>query len=451
MPTKATGLLGLALALAAAVPLAAQTTAFVGVSVLPMDTIRVLTNRTVVVTDGRITAIGHSAETPVPAGATRIDGRGKFLMPGLAEMHAHVPPQEPDRQLLEDIMFLYVANGITTIRGMLGSPYQLGLRDELERGTLLGPRFFVGAPSINGNTAPDPATAARLVREHRAAGYDLVKVHPGPSRATYDSAIAVGRAVGITFGGHVPADVGIAHAIASRQGTMDHLDGYIESLMPPGMPPGEAWRAIRAPQLHALARQTRDAGLYVVPTQFLWQNLWWPPDADAAAAWPEMRYVPRPWVTGWQNQARGRAGQVAQQGLTRADAEVLFANRNLLLKQLADLGGAVLMGTDSPQMFNVPGFALHREIRVMAEAGLTPWQVLVSGTRDVASYVREVLGRPAPFGTIAVGNDADLVLLDGNPLESLDHLTRRAGVMVRGRWLPAAELEAGLAAMAARR
>jgi hypothetical protein len=196
----------------AVIPVAAQSTAFVGVTVIPMDRDRTLPNQTVVVTNGRITAMGPAASTTVPNGATRIDGAGKFLMPGLAEMHAHIPPNTTNEQLLRDIMFLYVANGVTTIRGMLGAPYQLQLREQLATGAMLGPRFYVGAPSLNGNTATDPATAARLMREHHAAGYDLVKLHPGVSRASYDSAVAVGRALGITLGGHVPADVGIHHA-----------------------------------------------------------------------------------------------------------------------------------------------------------------------------------------------------------------------------------------------
>ncbi len=143
-------------------PAAAQTTAFVGVSVIPMDREHVVADQTVVVTGGKIVAMGPSQSTAVPSGATRIDGRGKFLMPGLAEMHAHVPPQQANQQLLSDIMFLYVANGITTIRGMLGAPYQLELREQLNSGAMLGPRFLVGAPSLNGSTATDPATAARL-------------------------------------------------------------------------------------------------------------------------------------------------------------------------------------------------------------------------------------------------------------------------------------------------
>jgi hypothetical protein len=442
----------LCLALAVSAPAGAQVHAFVDVTVIPMTAEQLLPNHTVVVRDGRIVAVGPAARVAIPRGATRIDGRGKYLVPGLAEMHAHVPPQTTQPDLLADIMFLYVANGVTTIRGMLGAPYQLTLREQLRRGEVLGPRFYVGAPSINGTTAPNPETGARLVRAHRAAGYDLVKIHPGPSRATYDAVIAAGRETGITFGGHVPADVGLAHAIASAQGTIDHLDGYIEEAAGGvgGVPMQATWHAADTALLRDWARRTREAGLFVVPTQFLWQNLMYPPDPDSAAARPEMRYVPTPWVTGWTSQARGRLAQNAQQGVTPADAEVLFAKRNLLLKALADEGGTVLMGTDSPQMFNVPGFALHRELAVMAEAGMTPYQILQSGTVTVAEYVRRILGQDAAFGTVAVGQEADLVLLDANPLADIANLARRSGVMVRGRWVPRSELEAGLARLAAK-
>ena len=119
----------------------------------------------------------------IPSGATRIDGRGKYLMPGLAEMHAHIPGGNAPEQTVRDIFALYIANGITTIRGMLGAPNQLTLRAKTASGEMLGPTIFVGAPSLNGNSAADPATAARLVREHKAAGYDFLKLHPGIPRS----------------------------------------------------------------------------------------------------------------------------------------------------------------------------------------------------------------------------------------------------------------------------
>ncbi len=382
-------------------------------------------------------------------------------MPGLAEMHAHIPPNTTNEQLLRDIMFLYLANGVTTIRGMLGAPYQLQLREQVATGAIPGPRFYVGAPSLNGNTATDPAVAARLMREHHAAGYDLVKLHPGVTRAAYDSAVAVGRAIGITIAGHVPGEIGIEHAIATRLTTVDHLDGFIEGAVSPAMAARiahptdqvtlpEMWADVTTERMQALARSAKAAGIAVVPTMYLWENLWNPPQGEAIENRPEMKYVPRPWITGWKNQITGRLNVNAQNNLSEAAIEGMLARRRELLRILQAEGVPILMGTDSPQMLNVPGFALHRELKVMEESGLTPYQVLVSGTRNVSEYVANVLRKPAAFGTVAVGQEADLVLLDANPLTSVDNLNQRAGVMVRGRWIPASEIEAGLAAIAAR-
>ena len=442
-------------------PAAAGTYAFVDVTVLPMDRERVLTGQTVVIRDGRIAALGPSSSVRVPADAERIDGKGKFLMPGLAEMHAHVlGPQQPP-ELNRDLMFLYVANGVTTIRAMLGAPNQLVLREQLKKGEVLGPRMFVAAPSLNGTSAPNPDTAMKLVRAHKAAGYDLLKLHPGLSRATYDSIVSVARSVGITFGGHVSQQVGIDRTLEVRQSTVDHLDGYIEGavsdalkrriMSPTEQVPFSEWMAgVTDAKISELARRTRDAGVWVVPTMFLWESLFASFAPESAATRPEMKYAPKQWVANWINQKRNSAQGNTQQGITPELAQQLLAHRRRLLKAMADSGAPILMGTDSPQMFNVPGFALHRELRLMGEAGLTPYQVLQSGTKNVGLYAERDLKQDGKFGTVAVGNWADLVLLDESPLESLDNIGKRAGVMVRGRWVPKSEIDSGLAALAAR-
>ncbi|HEX6047822.1 MAG TPA: amidohydrolase family protein [Gemmatimonadaceae bacterium] len=435
------------------------TVAFVNVNVLPMDRDRVLTGQTVIVRDGRITELGPAASVRVPADAQRIDGNGKFLMPGLAEMHAHVlGPQQP-QELNRDIMFLYVANGITTIRAMLGAPNQLVLREQLKKGEVLGPTMFVAAPSLNGNSAPNPDTAAKLVRAHKAAGYDLVKLHPGLSRATYDAATAVANEVGITLAGHVSQDVGIDRTLEARQSTVDHLDGYIEGAVPADvkrrmMSPTDTvsfaeWMgAVSEAEMRNLARRTKEAGVWNVPTMFLWENFFGTVALDEVPQREEMKYAPKQWVNNWMNQKRNQMQQQAKAGITADHGQRLIAHRRRMLKILADEGAPLLMGTDSPQMFNVPGFALHRELRVMADAGLTPYQVLESGTKNVGLYAERDLEQDGKFGTVAVGHWADLVLLDGNPLQSLDNITRRAGVMVRGRWVPKSEIDAGLQALA---
>lgn len=424
--------------------------AFTNVTVLTMDGDRRLADHTVIVRDGRIAALGPSASTPVPTGVTRVDGRGKFLMPGLAEMHAHVPPGNPTREQLEDIMFLYVANGITTIRGMLGAPYQIQLKEQLERGAMLGPQFFPAAPSLNGNSAPTPEAAVALVRQAKATGYDLVKIHPGVSRATWDAAVAEMRAQGLTFGGHIPFDVGIVHAMRTGIATIDHVDGYLEAAVrdsavyAPGSQLGDIIDAVDPAKFPALARMARELQVWNVPTMYLWENFYNDRTPEELGALPEMQYVSPQQVTAWMNQKRGRALADENQRMTPERRARYLALRRQMLKALADAGAPLLMGTDSPQMFNVPGYALHRELQVARAAGLTPQQVLESGTRNVGRYARESLRQDGRFGTVAAGQWADLVLLDADPTVDLEHLTRRSGVMLRGRWVSAAEIAAGL-------
>lgn len=431
--------------------------AFVDVTVLPMDGRGVLPAQTVIVGDGLIESMGPAADTPVPDGVPVIDGSGRFLMPGLAEMHAHVPPTQggwPPREALEDIMFLYLANGVTTIRGMLGAPYQLELREELERMEMLGPTFYVGAPSLNGGTAPNPEAAERLVRAHAEAGYDLQKIHPGLSMATWDRMDAVADEVGLTYGGHVPQAVGLRHALETGISTVDHLDGYVNAVASPeirvrlrtgqNLALGDVVASATPERIAEIAEATREAGAWMVPTMYLWENLYGSPDVDRMLTLPEMKYVSVQQRQGWRNQAANRGSP---------PAEVIEAHNQLrrdILKELSDAEVGILMGTDSPQMFNIPGFALHREIEVMSLSGMSNFDVLASGTVNVARYAALELGEPANFGVVAPGNRADLLLLEANPLEDLANLAERAGVMVKGHWIPASEIEEGLAALAAK-
>jgi imidazolonepropionase-like amidohydrolase len=453
--------------LAAPAMLAAQTpaagargtTAFVDVTVIPMTGAgpRALPNRTVVVRDGRIAQVGEAGSLAPPAGATVIQGRGKYLIPGLAEMHAHLPGTNAPPQLAHDILFLYVANGVTTIRGMLGAPNQLDLRRQTASGELLGPTILVGAPSLNANSAPDPETAARVVRAHKAAGYDFLKLHPGLSRPVFDAITTTARDAGITYAGHISADVGITHALASKQSTVDHMDGYLEHAAGAASgnigTGGAAARVLGgadSAKIRELAVATRAADAWVVPTEYLWENFFSGRTPEQFERLPEMRYIPRSMWNGWANMARQFGQGVAGSNLTADEKTRFVAARQLLLRELGRNGNRILMGTDSPQMMNVPGFALQHEVRAMRAGGLTPVQILESGTRNVSQYVERWLAGDSRFGTIAPGQRADLVLLDGDPLADVEHLTRRAGVMVRGRWVPADEIRRGLDQIAAR-
>ena len=427
-------------------------TAFTHVNVLPMTSDAVLADQTVVIADGVIVEVGAANDVEVPGGAMVIDGSGSYLMPGLAEMHAHVPPgDDPPRDEVEDILFLYVANGITSIRGMLGSAYQIPLADEIENGDVLGPNFYVGAPSINGGSAPTPADAERLIRAHVEAGYDLQKIHPGVPLEAWDHMVDVAQAAGLTYSGHVPADVGLVHAIETGMSTVDHLDGYIQAIVSDDVQAqvsagpislGGLARGFDEAKLEEIIAMTIEHDVYVVPTQYLWRNLYGAPNADAMLMQPEMRYVSPETRDGWRRRAEGG-------GRGPADEVALYlALRDRILKALSDAGAGILMGTDSPQLFNVPGFALHRELAVMSEAGMSNYEILKSGTVTVGEYVASHLGLDGNFGTVEVGQRADLVLLGSNPLDELANLFDRVGVMVRGRWVSREEIDAGLEALA---
>ena len=429
-----------------------QPVAFVNVHVVPMDREGVLEGQTVVIRAGRIVAVGPAARVSVPAGAVRIDGRGKYLMPGLAEMHAHLPnPNAPGASpaLTETVLFLYVANGVTVARGMQGHPSQLELRDRIAKGELLGPRLWVGSPALSGNSAPTADSARRLVEQRKAAGYDLLKIHEGLSREVYDTIVASARRLGIPFGGHVPDPVGLSRALEARQTSIDHLDNYIVALESDASPIKNEAPEVRAQQLiyhvdeaklPALVAATRAAGTWMVPTLALWETFAGTESLDTLRARPELRYVPVQWRDAW-------AQAVATMRQNNPDAEAgkrVVALRQRILKKLNDAGVGILLGTDSPQLFSVPGFSVHRELKSMLAAGMTPDQILRSGTANVARY----FGAADDFGTVAVGRRADLLLLERNPLEDVGNVARRAGVVVSGRWLPESEIQARLARIA---
>ena len=417
--------------------------AFVNANVLPMDAERVLEGRTVVIADGRIAAIGPSAEVGPADGVEIIDAAGGYLLPGLAEMHGHLPtPRMTDRDA-RNLLFLYIANGVTTVRGMQGHPSQFGLRARVDSGAVVGPRLLLGSVSINGRDVSTPEEAEQLVREYQVQGYDLIKMLEGVSVETYDAAVRTAAEVGIPLAGHVPDRVGLRRALAAGQASIDHLDNYIEALIPDDELPGE-WPAIVGlggllasvdeSRLPEVVNATVEAGAWVVPTMVLWETGIFAarPAADVEAERPEVRYMPPETVDGWRQSVAG--------SLARGDVETnrqIAELRRAVLLALYEGGANIALGTDSPQTFSVPGFSAHRELRYYVELGMTPYDALAIGTRKPAEY----FGAAEEFGTVAVGRSADLILLTADPLADIANTERRAGVMVRGRWFPEDEIQ----------
>ena len=419
--------------------------AFVNVTVIPMDRERSVRGQTVVVRGARITEIGPSSEVKPPRGSQVVNGRGKFLIPGLAEMHAHIPGGEVPDSLVERTLFLYVSRGITTVRGMLGHPRHLDLRARVTRGGLLAPTIYTSGPSFNGNSVPTPGAAARMVTEQKAAGYDFLKIHPGIDGEVFDTLAATARRLGIRLAGHVPLDVGLERALESGYVTIDHLDGYIEAVVRNGQESKffglNLGARIDESRVPVLIRATKESGVWNVPTQVLMENLVPGTTLEELQGQPEMRYVSPETLSKW---AETKRTLLAETGSTPASAARVMEVRRRLIKALHTAGAGLLLGSDAPQIYNVPGFSTHRELETLVAAGLTPYQALETGTRNIAVF----FGTLPKTGTVEVGKMADLILLDANPLTDVRNTARQSGVMLRGRWLPKSVIESRLAAIA---
>lgn len=437
--------------LGAQAPGAPEAAAFVGVTIIPMDQDRALRDQTVVVQHGRIAAIGPAATTPVPAGATRIDAHDKYLIPGLAEMHAHIPAQQQGLDYTERVLFLYVANGITTIRGMLGQSAHLELRRRVETGDVLGPRIWTSGPSVNGDNVITREAADSAARATKAAGYDFIKIHPGLTREVFDALDRAADREGIRYAGHVPTLVGVPRALEAGYWSIDHLDAYMDALVPrgagapedPGLFGMNLVRLVDEAKITEVARATRAAGVWNVPTLILMENLASDETPEVMAQRPEFRYVPERLVREYVHQQQDFHRRMPSADDRRRFVEI----RRRLVKEQHDQGAGLLLGSDSPQWWNVPGFSALRELGALVASGLTPYQALETGTRNVAMFF-DTLDRA---GTVEVGKQADLILLDANPLQDIGNVWHNAGVMIRGRWLSRATLDRRLQALAAGR
>ncbi len=417
---------------------------FTAVNVVPMDGERLLRNQTVVVKEGRIAEIGSQGKVRYAGNALVIDGKGRYLVPGWAEMHAHVPTSDRPGPM-EEVLFLYLANGITTIRGMLGSPRHLELRSRVRSGEVLGPHFYTTGPSFSGQSVKSAERGIEMVKQQKAAGYDYLKLHPGLSREIFDAIASTARQEGIPFAGHVSFGVGVWRAIEAGYSSIDHLDGFVEAITPGIDTLAEretglfgAWIAERADltRLPALMKALKDKKIWVVPTQALGERWLSPEPAGRFAADPHLKYMDPQVVRSWINTKNNYNNHP---DFSPRKAEALVKLRRKLVYECQKNGVGLLLGCDAPQVFNVPGFSTQLEMGYLVEAGLTPYEALSTGTVNVARY----LGKK-DSGVIKKGNVSDLVLLAGNPLEDIGQTRNIEGVMIGTRWLPADYIRAEL-------
>lgn len=447
---RAAGALAAACALATvSTPAPAQTpaaarpavTAFVHVNVLPMDRERVLKDQTVLVQDGKIAAIGPGLKAP--DGARVIDGHGvEWLSPGLADMHIHSNNARD--------MKLYLANGVTTVLHMGGESagFMDIVRPELNAGTRPGPHFYASllvdsALRYGGFQVTTPEEARWTVRLARTNGYDFIKVYNDVLPEVFEALVDEGRKLHMPVIGHGVTKVGIERQLAMGQLMVAHTEEYMYTVFfepesPPEVSeprPGDMERAIAF---------TKRAGAYVTAdlnTYAAIARQWGRPQVvDQAMQLPELRYLDPDDRVRWINETyKDRKGSVDARAAMLARFE----------KKMADAGVKLITGTDTPTIPGlVPGFSLHDDLDALERAGLTRWQVLSAATRTPGEMIKGSLPGADTFGVIVPGARADLILSSSNPLDGLATLRKPIGVMARGNWYAAAELQAMLDGLA---
>jgi hypothetical protein len=398
-----------------------------------MDSERVLADQTVVVRNGVIELLGSSDQVEVPREALIVDGHGRYLMPGLVDMHVHVTN--------ENELLLFTAHGVTSIRnlwGGLNGTDHLGWRAKINSGEMFGPTLYTSGPIMEGppKTVPwmqvyeDPESALEAVNKQIEQGYDFIKVYDHIDLPTYETIIETAQARGVMVVGHTPKKVGLERILSSGQVTIEHISGFIDA--------DAGGYAVPEGELPKYARMAATAGVYVCPTIAVYQMYVSNEELHRLEERPEMAFISPGAKFMWKHITRpGSMGNVTYQGDYPARINDMFLKTSRILHEN---GVKFILGTDTDNPYLVPGTSLLDELDYLVAVGFSPYEALETGTRNAA----EAMGKLDEFGTIETGKRADLILLEDNPLDDLSNIQNRAGVMVRGRWLTKAQLQSML-------
>lgn len=388
-----------------------------GVNVVDVDAGTIVPERDVFILNGKISSISPASAAVTP-GAT-IDGRRRFLLPGLADMHVHHYTGDDGAQPYDDDdLFLYLVNGVTTVRNMTGSERDLRAKREIVSGKLIGPRYYTSGPHL-GSSIETVAEARAAVLEQHRAGYDFIKVYSGIVKPVFRAIIETAQRVGMPVVGHPQVRLGEDENLRLR--SIEHLE---ESLQLFGRRPPD-------PALHgAFASRLARANVFVTPTLHVstFYDCVTAAGRERLLRRPESRFLSDYWYDrvsdpkdrGYRNLRRfgyARLKKTHDLGLQFAP----FLQRN---------GVRLLLGTDVT-WFAVPGFSVHDELELLVGAGLSPRDALMTGTSNVADF----FGPAHNSGRIAVGKNADVVLLDANPIADIRNTRRIAGVMIGRHWI----------------
>jgi len=410
---------------------------------------------TVIVIGQRVAWIGPSARAEVPRRATRIDARGHWLLPALVDAHVHIEnprllrlllqdPSIPETAVADADTFLpFVAHGILQIGNLGAMSEAFGQRRAIETGRVLGPHMMLAA-MVDGDppiwpvgftrVAATPEAGRQVVRDEIAEGYDMVKVYSKLSLETFTAIVDEARSRGVKVVGHIPGrGTPIEPYFQPGYTMVAHAEEF-------------AFRALDGSDAE-IARMVGDAALHgtgvmttlTVDQRILEQTL----DPTTLHTRPEIQYVP-PLVRRFWFDDNPYIGRNTPDRIAQLRGVVAFNDK--LVKAFVAAGLPVLAGTDSLVPGVVAGFALHDELAALVAAGLTPYQALDAATRAPTAW----MGVGDDRGTVELGKRADLLILDADPLADITNTRRIAGVIASGRWLPRAELDARLAALAQR-
>lgn len=413
---------------------------FEHVSVVPMDRDHILADRSVLVANGRIAAIGSTVAAP--PGARIIDGHGLYLLPGLADMHVHSANSRDMRVLL--------ANGVTTVLNMGGasSDFVDQVVPAINAGRRPGPHIYLalrvdGTPEYGQLLVTSPEQARAVVGLARTNGYDFIKVYNNLAPEVFEALVEEGRREGIPVVGHGVTRVGIERQLAAGQLMVAHLEEYLYTVFfPPGADVGT--RAPDDAQIAAAVAFTRRSGAFVTAdlgTYATIAGLWGHPEVTTRAFRdPDFAYLDPMMRIAWrQSGYEARSGDLNQR--------LAFLGR--FAKALLDGGVPLVAGTDTPTITgDYPGASLRNDLYALRTAGFTAFQALSTATRTPGEFIARAKPGALCFGIIAVGCRADLLLLRRNPLEDLHALEGREGVMVGGVWRSEAQTQALLAEVA---
>lgn len=409
------------------------------VQVIAMNNADVLRDRAVVINDGKIIKIIKKSTAHKVNATQRIDGEGRYLMPGLADMHVHV------RWNPQEMFNFFLANGVTTVANMRlkdGGFDHLELREKINAGEIIGPRYLLSGNHLEGSFPGDIAEVSRVLDEHVGNKIDFVKVHGDLKPEIYKAIILGAKQRGLKVIGHAQHKMPLKDSLLLN--TLEHMEEFLYVALDEQLankPAANFLPAYRA-NVERLSDENYRAevvgavaasNIYIDPTLIVYKMVGvWQSDEHLSALKnnPDLRYLPDEVKEFWLNPATNPY-QEQDFPITKAEVDKNLQVMLRLTKELHDKGVPILSGTDTFGTL-VPGISLHDELAMLVEAGLSPFEALQCSTVNVAAY----LGEAGMAGVIQPGARADFILLDKNPLLNIKNSRSVSGVFTHGKWLP---------------